>query len=410
MDRKSLTIMVVDDNLMMQKMVTAMLEGLGFQKIIAAQNGKAAWEKLNAGEPVHLIVSDLNMPEMNGIELLEKVRTSDRHWDLPFVMITAEENQDQLMSSIEVEVDSYILKPFTPIKLEAEITRVLDKKYHPSPYTIALQRGRNLLAAGEDSALVLAAFETASHIHPQEADPYYFCAIIHERQGQYAKAKACLEKCILLREAYPKAYDLLALIYHREKNYSAERKILQRVNDLSPHKLDRNLNLAQACARVGDQEGVRKCLKVAARRVDPDDIATYERIFRIYLHAPSMTAEAETVYRKYIDQNMENPRLLNKFSLLFRGVKDYERSIFFLQRIVHIWRTEKNHGILREDMAVFYFNLAVATVEQANSLGDVEQKKAGYQSAETLTGKAMDCDPKHAEAQKLYHWLASRLN
>lgn len=409
MNWKSLSILVVEDNVMMQKMITAMLQGLGFQQVIPAPNGRIAWKKLTSGEPVHLIVSDLNMPDMNGIDLLEKVRTSEAYWDLPFVIITAEENQDQLMSSIEVEVDSYILKPFTPVKLETEISRVLDKKYNPSPYALALQKGRELLSLGEDSEAALAALKAAIRLQPQEADPYYFCAIIHEREGRRDEAKSCLEKCILLKEAYPKAYDLLGLLYHREKNYSAEYKILRRITELSPHKLERNLNLAHACVRLGDQEGTRKCLKIAARRVAPDDLATYERIFRIYLEDPSMSAEAETIYRKYIDKGMENPRLLNKFGLLFKGIKDYERAIFFLERIVHIWRAKKDHGIRMEDMAVFYFNLAVATIEQANTLTEADQKKSRYQAAEKLASKATDCDLNHADAQKLYHWLAARL-
>ncbi|MBA3013478.1 MAG: response regulator [Proteobacteria bacterium] len=409
MDRKSLGILVVEDNAMMQKMITAMLEGLGFQKFTLAPNGKVAWQKLTTGEPIHLIISDLNMPEMDGIELLEKVRSSEKFWDLPFVIITAEENQSQLFSSIEIEVDSYILKPFTPIKLEEEISRVLDKKFNPSPYTIALQEGRSLLAMGEDSATTMAAFKTAIRLQPLEADPYYFSAIIHDREGRHAEAKACLEKCILLKEAYPKAYDLMGLIFHREKNYTAERKILSRISELSPHKLERNLNLALASVKIGDQDGVRKCLKIAARRVNPDDLATYERIFKIYLEDPSMAAEAETVYKKYIDKKMNNPRLLNKFALHFKEIKDYERAIFFLERIVHIWRTSKDHGIPPEDMAVFYFNLGVATIEQANTYTDAAQKNTGYKTAAKVLDKAIDCSYKHAGAQKLYEWVTARL-
>lgn len=409
MDRKTQTILVVEDNIMLQKMVTAMLEGIGFQKFITAPNGKVAWEKLTEEEPIHLILSDLNMPEMNGIELLEKVRASEKLWDLPFIMITSEENQEQLISSIEVEVDCYILKPFTPIKLEEEIARVLEKKYNPSPYTLALQRGRALIAAGEDAAKTLTIFETASHLQPQEADPYYFSAIIHEREERHAEAKACLEKCIELKEAYPKAYDLLGLIYHRENDYAAEHKILSRIAELSPHKVKRNLNLAQACVRLGDKEGTRKYLKIAARRVAPDDLATFERIFKIYLEDPSMAAEAETVYRKYIDKGMGNPRLLNKFGLFFKGIKDYERAIYFLERIVQIWRGKKDHGIPPEDMAVFFFNLGVATIEQANTFTDQEQKKSGYKAAAKLIDKAIDCNYKHSGAQKLYEWVSARI-
>ena len=410
MDRKELVFLVVEDNTMMQKMIVPMLERLGYQKIVTANNGLEAWSTLNSEDPIHIVLSDLIMPKMDGIEFLNKIRASERFWDLPFIMITGEENQNQLMSSIEVEVDAYILKPFTQDKLGAEINRVLAQSYKPSPYHLALKKGRTLLTKGGDSTATIDAFKEASQLQPKEADPYYFWAIVHEREGRLLEAKACLEKCIVLNEAYPKAYDLLGQISRREKNYAAERKILARISALSPNNRERNLNLALACARVGDQEGVRKYLKVAARLADPSDFATYERIFRTYLEDKGMVAEAEVIYRKYIDKSLENPRLLNKFALFFKGVKDFERTIFFLERIVHIWRTVKNHEIPKEDMAVYYFNLAVAYVEQANTFADPEQKKAGYQTAEKLIAKALDCNFHHQDAAKLERWLSDRLN
>lgn len=408
MNRKELTLLVVEDNPMMLKMTVPMLEQLGYQKIITARDGQEAWERLTGEEVVHLVLSDLMMPVMDGIELLDKIRGSERFWDLPFIMVTGEENQNKLMSSIEVEVDAYVLKPFTQDKIGAEINRVLVQSYRPSPYHQALKRGRTLLAKREDVAASEALSE-ASRLEPQEADPYYFLAIIHQREGRLVEAKACLEKCIVCNEAYPKAYDLLGQIYHAEKNYAAERKILLRITALSPHQLERNLNLAQACVRVGDQEGVRKYLKVAARHAAPTDLITFERIFRITLEDRSMAAEAEVIYRKYIDKGMSIPRLLNKFALLFKVVKDYERAILFLERIVLIWRTAKNSEIPKEDMAVYYFNLAVASVEQANTFADPEQKKVGYQTAAKLVTKALDCNINHQDAAKFERWLLDRL-
>jgi tetratricopeptide (TPR) repeat protein len=349
------------------------------------------------------------MPKMDGIELLKKIRASEQFWDLPFIMITGEENQNKLMSSIEVEVDAYILKPFTLDKLGAEINRVLAQSYTPSPYHLALKKGRALLTNGGDSAETIDAFREAARLQPKEADPYYYWAIAYEREGCLAEAKACLEKCIVLNKAYPKAYDLLGQIYRREKDYVAERKILSRISTLSPHNLERNLNLALACALVGDQEGTKKYLKLAARYAEPSDLATYERIFRIYLEDKSMVADAEVIYRKYIDKNLESPRLLNKFALLFKGVKDFERAIRFLERIVNIWNVVKNNNIPKQDMAIYYFNLSVAYVEQANTVADPEQKKGVYQTAGKLIDKAMVCDIQHQDAAKLDRWLRDRL-
>ncbi|MDD5759630.1 MAG: response regulator [Desulfobulbaceae bacterium] len=409
MDREELIFLVVEDNAMMMKIMLPMLEHLGYKNIVTATNGLEAWRILNGEDPIHIVLSDLIMPKMAGIELLHKIRTSERLWDLPFVMVTGEENQNQLMSSIEVEVDAYILKPYTQDKLGTEITRILNQNYKPSPFHLSLKGGRTLLTKGGDKNAAIEAFKEASRLKPNEADPYYFWAVTLDRGGNPDEAKTLLEKCISLNEAYPKAYDLLGQIYHREEDYTAERQILNRISELSPHNLERNLALALACVRVGDQDGARKHLKFASRHADSADLATFERIFRIFLEDKDMLAEAEVTYRKYIDKSMSNPRLLNKFALLFKGVKDFERTIFFLEKIVTIWRTVKNHGIPMEDMAIYYFNLSVAKVEQAKTFAEPEKKKAGYQEAEKLVNKAMDCNIQHQGAAKLEHWLEERL-
>ncbi|MDA8418280.1 MAG: response regulator [Desulfobacteraceae bacterium] len=408
MERAGLTVLVVEDNPVMLKMFLPMLERLGFKEVLTAGNGKEAWERLNREETIHLVISDLVMPRMNGIELLAKLRASERLWETPFIMVTGEENISRLMSSIEVEVDSYIIKPFTPIKLEAEIDRVLERKFNPTPYQVALQEGRRLLAQEEQTELALAALERASGLQALEADPYYFSAIAHQRQGRLEEAKRCLERCLEIKEAYPKAYDLLGLIHRREKNYQQEREVLRRVDKLSPYNVERNLALALACARLGDHQGVREALKVAGRHADHEDLGTFDKIFRIYLQS-GMTAEAEVAYRKYIDPTLSNPRLLNKFALLFKAAKSYEPAIFMLERIVRIWRTVKNHDIPPPDMAVYYFNLAAIHLEQANAAVDPAVKQAGYQTAYKLVGKGMDCDLNHQDSVKLYRWLASRV-
>lgn len=407
MDRKGCTVLVVEDNPVMMKMYHPMLERLGFKTVLTANNGAEAWEILSGGgRTIDLVVSDLVMPKMNGRELLHKVRGSDSLWDTPFIIITVEENT-ALLASIEPEVDACLIKPFTPVLLESEIDRVLARKFNPSPYQAALAQARRLMAQGGDHDEALAALQTAINLQPQEATPYYLRGILLEGQGKLAESKLYLEKCITLQPTYPKPYDLLASIHRRGKNYAAERQTLLQIDRLAPPSVERSLYLALACARVNDHDGVRNALKTAARHAAPDDQPAFEKAFRIYLQC-RMLAEAEVLYKKHIDPGLATPRLLNKFALLFKGVKAHEPAILFLERIVHLWRTVKNHGIPAQDMAVYYFNLAVAMVEQANTLIDPEAKKAVYAAAEKLAGKATDCDLNHEDAAKLYRWLSSQ--
>ncbi len=76
-----------------------------------AEDGQRAWEILQR-DGIEFIVSDWTMPNMNGLELLQKVRASDDHAHLPFLMVTAEANQEYVLQAVKAGVSNYIVKPF----------------------------------------------------------------------------------------------------------------------------------------------------------------------------------------------------------------------------------------------------------------------------------------------------------
>lgn len=406
MKKDKLVFLLVDDNYMMIKMMIPMLENLGYQHFVSARDGEEAWEKLNKEEIVHVVLSDLIMPKLDGVGLLNRIRSSERFWDLPFVMITGEEHQTKLMSSMETEVNSYILKPFTPEKLKNEINTVLKEKYAPSPYNQAIQQGREFLQE-KSPEFALQFFDKARSMKPLESDPYYFSGLIHEQMGQYEKAKDDLIKCIELKEAHTNAHDLLATIYCREKNYKAEREILEKANDLSSESLERNMALGCACAKTGDVQALKTHMTKAAKIAKGKDPKAYEQIIRVYLTQKGLSDDAEGIYRKYIDPQFNQPRLINKYALIFQDFKCYEPAIYFLNRAVSLEKTAKDKNIPPADMAVYFFNLAVAHLEQARGF-DGEEKQGCLKLAENFVKKALDYNPNHREAHKLLNWLEAQ--
>ena len=85
----NMRVLVVDDFSTMRRIVRNILRQLGFQNVVEADDGTSAWEVLNR-EKIDFIVSDWNMPQMTGIELLRKVRSSEQFAAIPFLMVTAE--------------------------------------------------------------------------------------------------------------------------------------------------------------------------------------------------------------------------------------------------------------------------------------------------------------------------------
>jgi len=119
----NMRVMIVDDFATMRRIVKNILTQLGFKSFLEADDGSVAWELLQK-EPVDFIVSDWNMPKMTGIELLKKVRADDRFKELPFLMVTAEAQKENIVEAVKAKVSNYIVKPFTPETLSEKIDKI----------------------------------------------------------------------------------------------------------------------------------------------------------------------------------------------------------------------------------------------------------------------------------------------
>jgi two-component system, chemotaxis family, chemotaxis protein CheY len=123
---KEMRILVVDDFSTMRRIIKNILRQLGFTNILEADDGSSAWETLNK-DKIDFIISDWNMPKMPGIELLRKVRSSEEFVNLPFLMVTAEAQQENIIEAVQAKVSNYIVKPFTAETLGQKIDKIFDK-------------------------------------------------------------------------------------------------------------------------------------------------------------------------------------------------------------------------------------------------------------------------------------------
>lgn len=120
---RDITILIVDDFQTMRRIIRTALEQLGFGKIEEAENGKAALSILKSRK-IDFIVSDWNMPEMMGIDLLRAVREDEKLKDLPFLMVTAESQKENVLEAVNAGVSNYIVKPFNKDTLEKKLALV----------------------------------------------------------------------------------------------------------------------------------------------------------------------------------------------------------------------------------------------------------------------------------------------
>lgn len=124
-------ILVVDDMSSMVEFLKTELQNMGYESLYSASNGEEAFgilkKQLAEREPIELLLCDWSMPLMNGVELLRRIRGTAELKDLPFIMITAEGEADQVMEVINEGVSNYIVKPVIPTVLREKMKKVWKK-------------------------------------------------------------------------------------------------------------------------------------------------------------------------------------------------------------------------------------------------------------------------------------------
>jgi two-component system chemotaxis response regulator CheY len=120
---KQISVLVADDFGSMRAQIRGLLGQMGFKNVIEARNGKEALAVLENNE-IGFIISDWNMPEVDGLDLLRAVRAHEEHGDLPFLMVTGVTEKENVIAAVEARVSNYVVKPFTPEALEMKIRAI----------------------------------------------------------------------------------------------------------------------------------------------------------------------------------------------------------------------------------------------------------------------------------------------
>ncbi len=118
--------MVVDDSSTMRRIIKNTLSRLGYKDILEAADGAEAWDVMqNNKDDIGVLITDWNMPNVNGLELVKKVRSDPAFSDMPIIMVTTEGGKTEVITALKAGVNNYIVKPFTPQVLKEKLEAVL---------------------------------------------------------------------------------------------------------------------------------------------------------------------------------------------------------------------------------------------------------------------------------------------
>jgi two-component system, chemotaxis family, chemotaxis protein CheY len=123
---KKMKFLVVDDFSTMRRIVMNLLKELGYSNMEEAEDGVVALKKLQA-EKYDFVVTDWNMPNMTGLELLIAIRKDDKLKSLPVLLVTAEAKNDNIVAAAQAGASGYVVKPFTAVILEEKLNKIIEK-------------------------------------------------------------------------------------------------------------------------------------------------------------------------------------------------------------------------------------------------------------------------------------------
>lgn len=123
---KNIKILVVDDFPTMRRIVRNLLKELEFVNVDEAEDGAVGLEKVRSGN-YGFVVSDWNMPNMDGLAMLQAIRADPKFAKLPVLMVTAEAKKENIIAAAQAGANGYVVKPFTAVTLEEKITKIFEK-------------------------------------------------------------------------------------------------------------------------------------------------------------------------------------------------------------------------------------------------------------------------------------------
>lgn len=126
MTNKNSKILVVDDFPTMRRIIRNLLKDLGYENVDEAEDGVMGLEKLRNGN-FDFVVSDWNMPNLDGLEMLKQIRADANLSHLPVLMVTAEAKKENIIAAAQAGASGYVVKPFTAATLEEKLNKIFEK-------------------------------------------------------------------------------------------------------------------------------------------------------------------------------------------------------------------------------------------------------------------------------------------
>ena len=361
-----LHVLVVDDMPAIRRMLRQMVQALGVRRQThESADGLEAWEALQ-NSVYDLVICDINMPNMNGLELLRRFRADPRYETTPFLMITGEVTEEIVAAAAESEVDSYLLKPFKISALESRLRTIILNKHQPSSGESLFLKAKKL-AAGNRPQEALTLLAKLVHLpFKKQAKVLNLMGECHLALASFEAAAACFTEALELNPQYLKSYQNLAALSEKRGNLAQARRFLEQARNLSPLNSERLFRLGQLCLKVGDQKQAQQYLQESLKCGHVILEGERPEMAEVFLQA-GLDQVAEDLFTRSIQDQPTNVHLYNRLGIALRRQNKHQEALRCYQTALDLAPASEK----------IYFNLGILYFD----LGNKDKALQAFQTA-----------------------------
>ncbi|MFZ5996782.1 MAG: response regulator [Nitrospirota bacterium] len=344
--------LVVDDEPTTRTTISNMLTRMGFKNIVTADNGKSALDIIKTSK-MDLVIADVNMPEMTGIELFKVIRDDNRYDYISFIFVTAEARKDTVARAAEGGANEYLIKPFVMGALEDKIKKVLDKKFNPSTLDTLLQNFKKYLES-RDLANAENQLINASQIAPDSPTILLHFGQLSLAKGDTNAAIDYFKEAINRKPLFVKAYNAIGEVYESLGDLETAIKYYEQAHSISPSNTERLIALSKLYYKSGEA-GKAETMLTEARADMREDVSASDHLLGEMYLSKNENEKALEVLVKAHQTNPAEISIMQSLAEAYRKVGKPDEALAVYARILKI---NANNALAYYQMGKTYLEMS----------------------------------------------------